>query len=219
MSSESLGDFAKSYTKNDIGETDRLALVFYADFSQLDTFTMAFNISSYYEGAAEDYTLDFGSNNAASYFYLINPKTGEWAKCTPKDESKRRIYAYTSEYGIDTGDGDYLTLSHYKGYVMVPLFQFSRGVQGISATSNYRIDEKAESLNNIFRVTIGIAPLSNYDDSSVNGKSAAAMNGKSFTIGSVGFTYRQGTSAYGAGVQNRTGDVSFDDYADRKSVV
>lgn len=218
MSSESLGDFAKSYTKNDIGESDRLALVFYADFSQLDTFTMAFNISSYYEGAAEDYTLDFGSNNAASYFYLINPKTGEWAKCTPKDESKRRIYAYTSEYGIDTGDGDYLTLSHYKGYVMVPLFQFSRGVQGISATSNYRIDEKAESLNNIFRVTIGIAPLSNYDDSSVNGKSAAAMNGKSFTIGSVGFTYRQGTSAYGAGVQNRTGDVSFDDYAQVKSL-
>lgn len=218
MSSESLGDFAKSYTKNDIGETDRLALVFYADFSQLDTFTMAFNISSYYEGAAEDYTLDFGSNNAASYFYLINPKTGEWAKCTPKDESKRRIYAYTSEYGIDTGDGDYLTLSHYKGYVMVPLFQFSRGVQGISATSNYRIDEKAESLNNIFRVTIGIAPLSNYDDSSVNGKSATAMNGKSFTIGSVGFTYRQGTSAYGAGVQNRTGDVSFDDYAHVKSL-
>lgn len=218
MSSESLGDFAKSYTKNDIGETDRLALVFYADFSQLDTFSMAFNISSYYEGAAEDYTLDFGSDNAASYFYLINPKTGEWAKCTPKDESKRRIYAYTSEYGIDTGDGDYLTLSHYKGYVMVPLFQFSRGVQGISATSNYRIDEKAESLNNIFRVTIGIAPLSNYDDSSVNGKSAAAMNGKSFTIGSVGFTYRQGTSAYGAGVQNRTGDVSFDDYAQVKSL-
>lgn len=218
MSSESLGDFAKSYSKNEIGETDRLALVFYADFSQLDTFTMAFNISSYYEGAAEDYTLDFGSNNAASYFYLINPKTGEWAKCTPKDESKRRIYAYTSEYGIDTGDGDYLTLSHYKGYVMVPLFQFSRGVQGISATSNYRIDEKAESLNNIFRVTIGIAPLSNYDDSSVNGKSAAAMNGKSFTIGSVGFTYRQGTSAYGAGVQNRTGDVSFDDYAQVKSL-
>lgn len=218
MSSESLGDFAKSYTKNDIGETDRLALVFYADFSQLDTFSMAFNISSYYEGAAEDYTLDFGSNNAASYFYLINPKTGEWAKCTPKDESKRRIYAYTSEYGIDTGDGDYLTLSHYKGYVMVPLFQFSRGVQGISATSNYRIDEKAESLNNIFRVTIGIAPLSNYDDSSVNEKSAAEMNGKSFTIGSVGFTYRQGTSAYGAGVQNRTGDVSFDDYAQVKSL-
>lgn len=218
MSSESLGDFAKSYTKNDIGETDRLALVFYADFSQLDTFSMAFNISSYYEGAAEDYTLDFGSNNAASYFYLINPKTGEWAKCTPKDESKRRIYAYTSEYGIDTGDGDYLTLSHYKGYVMVPLFQFSRGVQGMSATSNYRIDEKAESLNNIFRVTIGIAPLSNYDDSSVNGKSAAEMNGKSFTIGSVGFTYRQGTSAYGAGVQNRTGDVSFDDYAQVKSL-
>lgn len=218
MSSESLGDFAKSYTKNDIGETDRLALVFYADFSQLDTFSMAFNISSYYDGAAEDYTLDFGSNNAASYFYLINPKTGEWAKCTPKDESKRRIYAYTSEYGIDTGDGDYLTLSHYKGYVMVPLFQFSRGVQGISATSNYRIDEKAESLNNIFRVTIGIAPLSNYNDSSVNGKSAATLNGKSFTIGSVGFTYRQGTSAYGAGVQNRTGDVSFDDYAHVKSL-
>lgn len=218
MSSESLGDFAKSYTKNDIGEIDRLALVFYADFSQLDTFSMAFNISSYYEGAAEDYTLDFGSNNAASYFYLINPKTGEWAKCTPKDESKRRIYAYTSEYGIDTGDGDYLTLSHFKGYVMVPLFQFSRGVQGISATSNYRIDEKAESLNNIFRVTIGIAPLSNYDDSSVNGKSAAEMNGKSFTIGSVGFTYRQGTSAYGAGVQNRTGDVLFDDYAQVKSL-
>ena len=218
MSSESLGDFAKSYTKNDIGETDRLALVFYADFSQLDTFSMAFNISSYYDGAAEDYTLDFGSNNAASYFYLINPKTGEWAKCTPKDESKRRIYAYTSEYGIDTGDGDYLTLSHYKGYVMVPLFQFSRGVQGISETSNYRIDEKAESLNNIFRVTIGIAPLSNYNDSSVNGKSATAMNGKSFTIGSVGFTYRQGTSAYGAGVQNRTGDISFDDYAQVKSL-
>ena len=218
MSSESLGDFAKSYSKNEIGETDRLALVFYADFSQLDTFSLAFNISSYYDGAAEDYTIDCGRDPAASYFYLINPKTGEWAKCTAKDENKRRIYAYTSEYGIDTGDGDYLTLSHYKGYVMIPLFQFARGVQGISATSNYRIDEKAEALNNIFRVTIGIAPLSNYDDTSANGKSAAALNGKSFTIGSVGFTYRQGTSAYGAGVQNRTGDVSFDDYAQVKSL-
>lgn len=218
MSSESLGDFAKSYSKNEIGETDRLALVFYADFSQLDTFSLAFNISSYYDGAAEDYTIDCGRDPAASYFYLINPKTGEWAKCTAKDENKRRIYAYTSEYGIDTGDGDYLILSHYKGYVMIPLFQFARGVQGISATSNYRIDEKAEALNNIFRVTIGIAPLSNYDDTSANGKSAAALNGKSFTIGSVGFTYRQGTSAYGAGVQNRTGDVSFDDYAQVKSL-
>lgn len=218
MSSESLGDFAKSYSKNEIGETDRLALVFYADFSQLDTFSLAFNISSYYDGAAEDYTIDCGRDPAASYFYLINPKTGEWAKCTAKDENKRRIYAYTSEYGVDTGDGDYLPLSHYKGYVMIPLFQFARGVQGISATSNYRIDEKAEALNNIFRVTIGIAPLSNYDDTSANGKSAAALNGKSFTIGSVGFTYRQGTSAYGAGVQNRTGDVSFDDYAQVKSL-
>lgn len=218
MSSEKLGDFKKSYSKNDIGETDRLALVFYADFSQLDTFSMALNIGSYYENKAEDYTLDFGNDNEASYFYLINPKTGEWAKCTPKDESKRRIYAYTSEYGIDTGDGDYLTLSHYKGYVMVPLFQFSRGTQGINPLVNYRIDEYAESLNNIFRVTIGIAPLSNYNDSSVNGKSAAAMNGKSFTIGSVGFTYRQGTSVYGANIQNRTGDVSFDDYAQVKSL-
>ena len=218
MLSEKLGDFAKSYSKNEIGETDRLALVFYADFSQLDTFSLAFNISSYYENQAEDYTIDCGNDKGASYFYLINPKTGEWAKCTSKDEDKRRIYAYTSEYGIDTGDGDYLTLSHYKGYVMIPLFQFARGVQGINPVSNYRIDEKAEALNNIFRVTIGIAPLSNYDDSSVNGKSATAMNGKSFTIGSVGFTYRQGTSAYGADVQNRTGDVSFDDYAQVKSL-
>lgn len=218
MLSEKLGDFAKSYSKNEIGETDRLALVFYADFSQLDTFSLAFNISSYYEGAAEDYTIDCGNDKGASYFYLINPKTGEWAKCTSKDEDKRRIYAYTSEYGIDTGDGDYLTLSHYKGYVMIPLFQFARGVQGINPVSNYRIDEKADALNNIFRVTIGVAPLSNYDDSSVNGKSAAAMNGKSFTIGSVGFTYRQGTSAYGADVQNRTGDISFDDYAQVKSL-
>lgn len=218
MLSEKLGDFAKSYSKNEIGETDRLALVFYADFSQLDTFSLAFNISSYYDGAAEDYTIDCGNDKGASYFYLINPKTGEWAKCTSKDEDKRRIYAYTSEYGIDTGDGDYLTISHYKGYVMIPLFQFARGVQGINPVSNYRIDEKAEALNNIFRVTIGIAPLSNYDDSSVNAKSAAALNGKSFTIGSVGFTYRQGTSAYGAGVQNRTGDVSFDDYAQVKSL-
>lgn len=218
MLSEKLGDFAKSYSKNEIGETDRLALVFYADFSQLDTFSLAFNISSYYENQAEDYTIDCGNDKGASYFYLINPKTGEWAKCTSKDEDKRRIYAYTSEYGIDTGDGDYLTLSHYKGYVMIPLFQFARGVQGIDAFSNYRIDEKADALNNIFRVTIGVAPLSNYDDSSVNGKSAATLNGKSFTIGSVGFTYRQGTSAYGAAVQNRTGDVSFDDYAQVKSL-
>lgn len=218
MTSEKLGDFAKSYSKNEIGETDRLALVFYADFSQLDTFSLAFNISSYYENQAEDYTIDCGNDKGASYFYLINPKTGEWAKCTSKDEDKRRIYAYTSEYGIDTGDGDYLTLSHYKGYVMIPLFQFARGVQGINPVSNYRIDEKADALNNIFRVTIGVAPLSNYDDKTVNGKSAAALNGKSFTIGSVGFTYRQGTSAYGAGVQNRTGDVSFDDYAHVKSL-
>ncbi len=211
MSSESLGDFAHAYNKSDkVNETDRLALVFYADFSELSDFSMAFNISSYYDGAAEDYTLDAGSDVDNAYFYIINPNTGEWAKCTAQNEGARRIYNYTSEYGIDTdGDGTVdMTINNYKGYIMIPLFQFRRGVQGISASSNYRLDEKAEALNNIFRISIGVAPVSE--------ASAKNMDGKSFTIDSIGFTYAQG-SYYGDKVNSRN-DAGFDEFLQVKSL-
>ncbi len=210
MSSESLGDFAHTYNKSDkVNETDRLALVFYADFSQISDFSMAFNISSYYDGAADDYTLDAGSDVDNAYFYIINPNTGEWAKCTAQNEGARRIYNYTSEYGIDTnGDGTVdMTINNYKGYIMIPLFQFRRGVQGISASSNYRLDEKAEALNNIFRISIGVAPVSE--------ASAKNMDGKSFTIDSIGFTYAQG-SYYGDKVNSRN-DAGFDEFLQVKS--
>ncbi len=174
-----LGSLAKNF-----GGTDSdvpLSLVFYADFSQIKDYSLAITISTWTENQADDYTIDLGSSAANSYFYLLSPTTGEWVKAT--NENDPRIYNYLSSFGADSdGDGTKdLFLNNYKGYIMIPLFHFKRGVQGVNPTTSWKLDETAQSLNSIFRISIGIAPVS--------ADASKAMDGKSFTIDNIGFSY------------------------------
>lgn len=172
-----LGSLAKGFS----GDGVPLSLVFYADFSQLKDYSLAATISTWTENQAEDYTIDLGSSAANSYFYLLSPTTGEWVKATNEDNP--RIYNYLSSFGADSdGDGTKdLFLDNYKGYIMIPLFHFKRGVQGVDPTSSWKLDETAQSLNSIFRISIAVAPTSE--------EAAKAMDGKTFTIDNIGFSY------------------------------
>lgn len=173
-----LGSLSKSFS----GDSNvPLSLVFYADFSQLKDYSLAITISTWTENQADDYTIDLGSSAANSYFYLLSPTTGEWVKATNEDNP--RIYNYLSSFGADSdGDGNKdLFLDNYKGYIMIPLYHFKRGVQGIDPTSSWKLDETAQSLNSIFRISIGVAPTSS--------DAAKAMDGKTFTIDNIGFSY------------------------------
>lgn len=173
-----LGDLSKPF--NDTPGAIPLSLVFYADFSQLKNYSFTVTIGAGYDGSPNNFGVDLGSNYSDSYLYLLSPTTGEWVKST--NETSPRMYNFTSDYSADTdGDGvKDLSLHNYKGYIMIPLFHFKRGLGGL-ITSNAKLDESAEALNSIFRVNIGIAPVSAED--------ARDMEGKSFTIDNVGFSY------------------------------
>lgn len=173
-----LGDLSKPF--NDTPGAIPLSLVFYADFSQLKNYSFTVTIGAGYDGSPNNFGVDLGSNYSDSYLYLLSPTTGEWVKST--NETSPRMYNFTSDYSADTdGDGvKDLSLHNYKGYIMIPLFHFKRGLGGF-ITSNAKLDESAEALNSIFRVNIGVAPVSAED--------ARDMEGKSFTIDNVGFSY------------------------------
>ena len=173
-----LGDLSKPF--NDTPGAIPLSLVFYADFSQLKNYSFTVTIGAGYDGSPNNFGVDLGSNYSDSYLYLLSPTTGEWVKST--NETSPRMYNFTSDYSADTdGDGvKDLSLHNYKGYIMIPLFHFKRGLGGL-ITSNAKLDESAEALNSIFRVNIGVAPVSAED--------ARDMEGKSFTIDNVGFSY------------------------------
>ena len=173
-----LGDLSKKFT-DDPGAIP-LSLVFYADFSQLKNYSFTVTIGAGYNGSPNNFGVDLGSSYSDSYLYLLSPTTGEWVKAT--NETSPRMYNFTSDYSADTdGDGvKDLSLHNYKGYIMIPLFHFKRGLGGF-ITSNAKLDESSEALNSIFRVNIGVAPVSAED--------ARDMEGKSFTIDNVGFSY------------------------------
>ena len=173
-----LGDLSKPFT--DTPGAIPLSLVFYADFSQLNNYSFTVTIGAGYDGSPNNFGVDLGSSYSDSYLYLLSPTTGEWVKAT--NEASPRMYNYTSDYGADTdGDGvKDLSLHNYKGYVMIPLFHFKRGLGGL-IMSNVKLDESAEALNSIFRVSIGVAPVSAED--------ARDLEGKSFTVDNVGFSY------------------------------
>lgn len=173
-----LGDLSKEYNDT-TGNAVPLSLVFYADFSELKNYSFTVTIGTTYGGGPNNFGVDLGSSNKASYLYLLSPTTGEWVKAT--NETSPRMYNYTSDYGADTdGDGvKDLSLHNYKGYVMIPLFHFKRGY--VVGSGNPKLDETKEALNSIFRVSIAVAPVSAED--------ARDMEGKSFTVDNVGFSY------------------------------
>lgn len=159
-----LGDLAKRSSDMSVNPNPWLSLVFYVDFSQLRNFKVAATISSYMNGAADNFALDMGSEGD---YKILNPADGTWVSCKASSS-----YVFTSEQR----DNAPIALDNYKGYIMIPLYHFKQ-----TGTNNVKLDESAEGLNNIFRVSIGVAPNSTAD--------AAAMDGKTYTIDNIGFSY------------------------------
>lgn len=167
MRDVNLGGLAKNSGSTDVP----LALVFYVDFSEMENFAFTTNIYTTVGGKRRKARPDFGSNTNDQKYYLLDPDTGVWTLVHAGDQ-----YSFKST-GVE---GDKLTLDHYKGYLMVPLYHLKYYANDASATMNIasaKLDEGAEALNNIYEINFGVADMSGGNDE------------KSYIIDNIGFTY------------------------------
>ena len=176
-----LGDLA-AVKNSGVNSSFPLGLVFYVDFSEISNFYMTATISTVVNGTALDFAFNPGAEQSWQTFYLMNEATGEWVQV----QGSGNASAVVESSGVTNSAGVDLQLDGYKGFVMLPLYHFK---QTINQRDNAMLDESAEALNNIWRVSIGIAPR----DSSA----AAAMDGHSFTVDTIGFGYNNSADAYG----------------------
>lgn len=200
-----LGDLAKSFSNVEV--SPYLSLVFYVDFTQLTDFNMSATIQTFFDGTLNDFQINMGTNAVDQNLFILDGDSGEWVQANNAADAGR-MYAYTSKAGADTnGDGVFdVTLAGYKGYVRIPLYHFKPGNNG------QKLDESAEALNNIYRVSIGIAPGS--------AEAAVEMDGNTYTIDNIGFSYDP--NAYSDGVASRKNagitDAYFDEFFGTKSL-
>ncbi len=183
MAAENLGDLANYYTTGD-NSSFPLGLVFYVDFSELSKFRLTATISSRADnGTALDYAFNPGASVGDQTFYMMNEASGEWVKVQGNGNASSSIVSYglTNSAGVD------LQLDGYKGYIMLPLWHFKKYIDGTE--DNRMLSRDATGLNNIWRVSIGVAPA--------DSASAQTMDGRSFTIDSIGFGYDSSSGAYG----------------------
>ncbi len=176
-----LGDLA-AVKNSGVNSSFPLGLVFYVDFSEISNFYMTATISTVVNGTALDFAFNPGAEQSWQTFFLMNEATGEWVQV----QGSGNASAVVESSGVTNSAGVDLQLDGYKGFVMIPLYHFK---QTINQRDNAMLDESAEALNNIWRVSIGIAPR----DSSA----AAAMDGHSFTVDTIGFGYNNSADAYG----------------------
>lgn len=211
---DSLGDFASSSTTIASGANPPICLVFYADFSELSNFRLSVVFHAYCPNhdngdvEFEDFPLDFGTGEKR--FWLLSPNTGEWVQCNVDN----RIYTLPSSSGGNDGVED-LSLDNYRGYVMIPLEYFLSGRRGALNIGgyDYALSTDAPALNGIYRIQIGVAPL---DAVNSDGNAAAAeLDGRSFTIDNVGFSYEK--NAYADAAAKRS-DINFDEMIGAKSL-
>ena len=181
LSGTALGDLA-AVKNSGVNSSFPLGLVFYVDFSEISNFYMTATISTVVNGTALDFAFNPGAEQSWQTFYLMNEATGEWVQV----QGSGNASAVVESSGVTNSAGVDLQLDGYKGFVMLPLYHFK---QTINQRDNAMLDESAEALNNIWRVSIGIAPR----DSSA----AAAMDGHSFTVDTIGFGYNSSADAYG----------------------
>lgn len=183
MAAENLGDLANYYTTGD-NSSFPLGLVFYVDFSELSNFRLTATISSRADnGTALDYAFNPGASVGDQTFFMMNEETGEWVRVQGNGNASSSIVSY----GLTNSEGVNLQLDGYRGYIMLPLWHFKKYIDGTE--SNRMLSRDATGLNNIWRVSIGVAPI--------DSASAQTMDGRSFTIDSIGFGYDSSSGAYG----------------------
>lgn len=171
---DSLG---KLSTENVIGTTSRgLSLVFYVDFTELSSFYFTTNIYTKDEDGTPikaRTNMGIAINDDTKIndwkYFILDPVTGEWVINHTTSQ-----WCFTSTK-TDESWGDTLSLDGYKGYVMIPLYHIK--VQE-SAVSEPKLDGNSVWLDNIYAIQFCIG-----------GKNADSLDGKSYTIDNVGFTY------------------------------
>ena len=200
-----LGNMAKSFSSGEIDPY--LSLVFYADFTQITDFNVSVTIQTYFDDTLNDFQIAMGTAAKDQNFFILDEESGEWIQAN-NAENAGRMFAYTSRAGSDTdGDGVFdVTLAGYKGYIRIPLYHFKPG------NNSQKLDESSLALNNIYRISIGVAPGSQ--------AGADQMYGKSFTIDNVGFSYDP--VQYSDRVATRTAagivDKNFDEFFGAKGL-
>ena len=200
-----LGNMAKSFSGGTIDPY--LSLVFYVDFTQITDFNLSATIQTYFDDSLNDFQIAMGTSATDQNFFILDETTGEWIRANNAEDAGR-MFAYTSKAGSDiNGDGVFdITLAGYKGFVRIPLYHFKPG------NNSQKLDESSLALNNIYRISIGVAPGSQ--------AGADQMYGKSFTIDNIGFTYDP--VQYSDKVATRTAagvvDKNFDEFFGAKSL-
>ncbi len=200
-----LGNMAKSFSNDNIDPY--LSLVFYADFTQITDFNVSVTIQTYFDDTLNDFQIAMGTSATDQNFFILDAESGEWVQANNAEDAGR-MFAYTSRAGSDTnGDGVFdITLAGYKGYIRIPLYHFKPG------NNSQKLDESSLALNNIYRISIGVAPGSQ--------SGADQMYGKTFTIDNIGFSYDPVQYSDVAATRTAAGvtDLYFDEFFGAKGL-
>lgn len=164
-------------TQNSNGnESIGLSLIMYVDFTELSSFYFTTNIYTKDEDGTPIKArpnMGYAINDDAQInnwkYFILDPVTGEWVINHTTSQ-----WCFTSEK-TDESWGDTLSLDGYKGYIMIPLYH----VKVKNAWyDEAKLDGNSVWLNNIYAIQFCIG-----------GKNADSLDGKSFTIDNIGFTY------------------------------
>lgn len=153
-----------------------LSLVLYVDFTEISNFYFTANVyTKESDGTPVKARPNMGIalNDAAKIdnwkYFILHPETGEWVINHTTSQ-----WCFTSTK-TDESWGDQLSLDNYQGYIMIPLYHIKVPQ---SALSEPKLDGNATWLNNIYAIQF-----------CVGGANGNSLDGKSFTIDNVGFTY------------------------------
>ena len=164
-------------TQNVTGETKiGLSLIFYVDFTELSNFYFTTNVYTKDDSGTPikarpnmGIALNDDAKIANWKYFILDPNTGEWGINHTTSQ-----WCFTSTM-TDASWGDTLSRDGYKGYIMIPLYHIKVKQ---SAVSEPKLDGNSVWLNNIYAIQFCIG-----------GKNADSLDGKSFTIDNIGFTY------------------------------
>lgn len=164
-------------TQNSNGnESIGLSLIMYVDFTELSNFYFTTNVYTKDENGTPIKArpnMGIALNDDAKInnwkYFILDPVTGEWVINHTTSQ-----WCFTSTM-TDASWGDTLSLDGYKGYIMIPLYHIKVKQ---SVVSEPKLDGNSVWLNNIYAIQF-----------CVGGANANSLDGKSFTIDNIGFTY------------------------------
>lgn len=153
-----------------------LSLILYVDFTEISNFYFTANVyTKESDGTPVKARPNMGIalNDTAKInnwkYFILHPETGEWVINHTTSQ-----WCFTSTK-TDESWGDQFSLDNYQGYIMIPLYHIKVPQNLVSEP---KLDGNATWLNNIYAIQFCIG-----------GANGNSLDGKSFTIDNVGFTY------------------------------